>query len=74
MFTAVTPSMIYSEMDLLTSDSELRTRVANELLSKKRVAKKIKEFNGYVGYLKKEVKSKYYDSKFEKKLGIYRSI
>lgn len=63
---------IYSEMDLLTSDQELRNNISNSLLSSHRIARKIKEYNGYVGYVEKGSTLRYYNENIEAELNILR--
>ena len=63
---------IYSEMDLLTSDQELRNNISNSLLSSHRIARKIKEYNGYVGYVEKGSTLRYYNENIEAELNIHR--
>lgn len=63
---------IYSEMDLLETDFELRNNIANELLSSSRAAKKINDYNGYIGYLEKGSSIRYYTSSIEESLNIHR--
>ena len=68
----VNATRIYSEMDLLANDAELRDNISNNLLSQNRVAKKINEFNGYVGYVEKGSMVRYYTSNVESSLNIRR--
>lgn len=68
----VRATKIYSEMNLLTSDNDLRTSIANNLLSLERVKDKINNYNGYVGYVLKNDHNKYYTQQFEESLNIYR--
>lgn len=63
---------IYSEIDLLTNDRELRNEIANNLLSDQRVVKKIVSFNGYVGYVEKGSTLRYYNQNIESSLNIQR--
>lgn len=64
---------IFSESQLVTNDYELRENIANNLLTKDRVASKIKYFNGYVGYVVKGSNIRYYNQQFEEEiLNIYR--
>lgn len=63
---------IYSEMNLITGDNELRDKIVGSLLSKHRISQKIRNFNGYVGYVEKGCDFKYYNQDFEESLGIYR--
>ena len=63
---------IYSEMDLLVNDAELRDRISNYLLSENRVAKKINGFNGYVGYVEKGSMINYYNPNIKSSLNIQR--
>ena len=68
----VKATRIYSEMDLLVNDAELRDRISNYLLSENRVAKKINGFNGYVGYVEKGSMINYYNPNIESSLNIQR--
>lgn len=68
----VKATRIYSEMDLLVNDTELRDRISNYLLSENRVAKKINGFNGYVGYVEKGSMINYYNPNIESSLNIQR--
>ena len=68
----VKATKIYSEMDLLTDDLEMRNNIANNLLSESRIATKINSFNGYVGYLEKGSNVRLYNAEFEKSLNIIR--
>lgn len=63
---------IYSEMDLITDDEILRNNIANNLLSKERLKDKIRNFNGYVGYVVKNNFTRYYDEEIEESLNIHR--
>ena len=68
----VKATRIYSEMDLLVNDAELRDRISNYLLSENRVANKINGFNGYVGYVEKGSMINYYNPNIESSLNIQR--
>ena len=68
----VQATRIYSEMDLLTDDQELRNNVSNNLLSNQRVSRKINGYNGYVGYVEKGSTLRYYNPDIESLLNIYR--
>ncbi len=68
----VKATRIYSEMDLLVSDEELRVNISNNLLSENRIAKKINGFNGYVGYVEKGNMVNYYNPNIESSLNIQR--
>ncbi len=68
----VQATRIYSEMDLLTSDQELRNNISNNLLSNHRIARKINEYNGYVGYVEKGSTLRYYHENIESELNIHR--
>lgn len=57
---------IYSESSLENIPKKYESTVANGLLSKERLARKINSFNGYVGYVGKN-HGIYYSSEFEKK-------
>ncbi len=46
---------IYSEMNLITTDKTLRGRIANNLLSRERLADRVNNYNGYVGYTNRGV-------------------
>lgn len=60
---------IYSEMNnLVTSDYELRDNIANNLLLRSRLNNKIINFNGYVGYIKKNSNQRYYNQNFEENI------
>ncbi len=69
----LTATKIYSEMNLVTSNKDLRNNIANNLLGKERIEKKIKNFNGYVGYVRQNDRNRYYNKEFEEReLNIYR--
>lgn len=68
----VKATRIYSEMNLLVNDAELRDKISNYLLSENRVAKKINGFNGYVGYVEKGSMINYYNPNIESSLNIQR--
>lgn len=57
---------IFSEMDLVSYDENVRNDIANILLSKDRVYDKINNYNGYVGYVKNN--SKYYNLYIEQNI------
>jgi len=57
--------IILSEMDLLNAQNN---EVANILLSKDRLRRKILFYNGYVGYV--HLNQRYYNPDFEETLGI----
>ena len=57
---------IFSEEDLVLIPKEYDKIVANGLISRERLKRKIDNFNGYVGYVGKN-KGIYYDSNFERK-------
>ena len=63
--TAVEVSRIYSEVPLDRLSSEYDYTIANGLLSRERLYRKIRNFNGYVGYIDKDQRV-YYNSNFEK--------
>lgn len=63
---------IYSEMDLITNNLNMRNKIANNLLSRDRVINKIKKFNGYVGFVTENSPNRYYNPNIEQKLGINR--
>ena len=63
---------IYSETKFVSHDYEMRDNIANNLLSKERVRDKINNYNGYVGYVVKGAKGKYYRQEIEEELNIYR--
>ena len=63
---------IYSEEELTSLSKEYDATIANGLLSRERLKRKIDDFNGYVGYVGTN-HSIYYDQKVEKdKLNIIR--
>ena len=63
---------IYSEENLIELPSEYDKTIANGLLSRERLKRKINDFNGYVGYVGAN-HSIYYDSSIEKnRLNILR--
>jgi len=64
--TEVKATAIFSEIRLDRIDPQYDYTIANGLLSPKRIARKINEFNGYVGYIGKN-HTIYYDSSFEEK-------
>lgn len=65
-------STIYSELQLDLILPQYESTIANGLLSKERLSCKIKDFNGYVGYIGNN-HSIYYDKNFEEeKLNIIR--
>lgn len=72
MSHTIQATRIYSEMDLLTNDKELRNNISNNLLSNQRVARKINSYNGYVGYVEKNSTLRYYSPDVESSLNIYR--
>ena len=63
---------IYSEMNLITNDQELRQKIIDSLLTEYRVSEKIRNFNGYVGYVEKQNNLRFYNLDIEQSLGIYR--
>lgn len=63
---------IYSETKFVSYDYEMRDNIANNLLSKERVKDKINNYNGYVGYVVKGTKGRYYREEIEKELNIHR--
>ena len=65
-------SRIYSESQLDKLDEEYDSIIANGLLSSERLSKKVKQFNGYVGYVGRN-HTIYYNGDFEKEtLNIFR--
>lgn len=56
---------IFSEEDLVLLPEEYEKHVANGLISKERLKRKIDNFNGYVGYVGRN-KGIYYDRNFER--------
>lgn len=63
-------SFILSENNLAEiTDETIKLYIADELLSKKRLESKLKDFNGYVGYIGQDYK-KHYSPKFEQELNI----
>ena len=64
---------IYSEKQLIVFDKNLRTNIANNLLSKERARSKINGYNGYVGYVVIGSENRYYTPNIEENiLNIYR--
>lgn len=61
---------ILSENELIVDDPDFKFYVANYLLNKERLARKVNHYNGYVGYIANGSRV-YYNEQFEKeKLGI----
>lgn len=71
-YQIIQATRIYSEMDLLTKDQELRNNISNNLLSSQRVARKINGYNGYIGYVEKGSTLRYYSPDVESSLNIHR--
>lgn len=61
----LTVAKIFSEMDLLSPGLLIRKNIANNLLTKERVRKKVNEFNGYVGYVTKGSMDRFYNPDIE---------
>ena len=72
MSHTIQATRIYSEMDLLTNDKELRNNISNNLLSNQRIGRKINSYNGYVGYIEKGSTLRYYSPDVETSLNIHR--
>ena len=53
-------------------DYEMRDNIANNLLTKDRVANKVNNYNGYVGYVVQGSKGRYYREEIEQSLNIHR--
>ena len=58
---------IFSEENLVSLPREYDSTIANGLLSRERLKRKIMDFNGYVGYVGNN-HSIYYDDNFEKEV------
>lgn len=63
---------IYSETKFVNYDYEMRENIANNLLSTERVQDKINNYNGYVGYVVKGLRGRYYNEEIEHELNIHR--
>lgn len=65
---------ILSESDLISDEPDFKYFVANYLISRERLQRKVDHFNGYVGYLGRNSQV-YYNSQFEREeLGIQERV